>query len=164
MNRNLFKPITIEPTEIWSHKIPLGSFGWIDVAATASGSITGGFSANYGPGRRTDICLTHLIDSISGSAPIKHPRLGPGSRADVTTLAIGGRARFSLPAQAAIRLAAKGRLRIDGDYLSVIEVAAAEGGLSADAEATLSGNIIASVEVVARATRKEATLKAPIGP
>jgi hypothetical protein len=162
LKRNLFKPITIEPTEIWSHKIPLGSFGWVDVAANASANLTGELSANYGPGLLTDICLTHLIKSDSSSAPIEHPFLGPGSQADVTTLIIGGRARFSLPARAAIRFAGRGRLRIYGDYLSVIEVAAAEGVLSADAEASLAGNIDASVEVIAKGTRSEATLKTPI--
>ena len=162
MNRNLFEPITMKPTVIWDHDIPLGSFGEVYVAASASGSLTGGFSASYGPGLLTDICLTHLIESESGSAPIEHPLLGPGSRADVTNFVIGGRARFSLPARAAIRLAAEGRLRIWGDYLRIIEIAAAEARLGADAEATLAGSINASVEVVARATRKEATLKDPI--
>jgi hypothetical protein len=163
LSRNLFQPITFSQS-IWSHPIPLGQFGWVEVDATASGLLQGNFSASYGPGRLTDICLMYLIDRIPTSAPIEHPLLGPGSRADVTTYNIGGRARFRLPARAAIRIIGEGRLRIAGDYLSVIEIAAAEGVLSARGEATLAGEINGAVEVRAQATRAVARLENPALP
>ena len=98
-SRDLFKPLKFDRT-VWSHSIPLGEFGFVEVNANASGSLTGMMSGHYGPGMLTDICLTHEIGSTPSSAPIKHPLLGPGSHTDVTTIAIGGRARFHLPASA----------------------------------------------------------------
>jgi hypothetical protein len=163
LTRQLFEPLEFEKT-IWEHAVPLGQFGWVDLSATASGRLSGQLSARYGPGRLSDICLTSLLSRESGSAPIDHWLLGRGSRADVTTYGIGGRARFSLPAQASIRIDGTGALRIAGDYLSVIEVAAAEGVLSAQGEATLAGEINGEVEIIARATQSTATLQAPIIP
>jgi hypothetical protein len=164
LTRNLFNPITLEPTSIWSRRIPLGQFGWVLVEATVSGNLSGRLFAHYGPGRLTDICLTHLIDRESSSAAIDHPLLGPQSRTDVTTYGIGGRARFTLPARASIRVMGEGRLKIAGDYLDVIEVAAAEGILTAEGEATLTGEINGAVEVLALATRAAATLDHPLSP
>lgn len=163
LSRNLFKPISFNQS-IWSQAIPLGQFGWVEVDAKASGLLQGNFSASYGPGQLTDICLTYLIDRESSSAPIEHPLLGSGSRADVTTYTIGGRARFRLPARAVIRIMGEGRLRIAGEFLSIIEIAAAEGTLRAQGEATLAGEINGAVEVKAQATRAEATLEDPILP
>ncbi|MFN0098550.1 MAG: DUF4157 domain-containing protein [Gemmatimonadaceae bacterium] len=163
LTRNLFEPLSFERT-LWAQPIPLGQFGWVEVEATASGSLTGRLLANYGPGRLTDICLTFLRDREASAAPIDHPLLGGGSRTDVTTYRLGGRARFRLPARATIRIAGVGRLRIAGDYLSVIELAAAEGALDAAAEATLSGSIDAAVEIAAAATHAQATLEHPLLP
>jgi hypothetical protein len=163
LNRALFEPLEFEK-KIWERPVPLGQFGWVDLSATASGRLTGQLSARYGPGRLSDICLTYLLSQESGLAPIDHPLLGHGSRADVITYGIGGRARFSLPARASIRINGTGALRIAGDYLSVIEVAAAEGRLTAQGEATLAGEINGAVEIIARATQASATLQAPVGP
>lgn len=163
LSRNLFDPLSFERT-LWAQPIPLGQFGWVEVEATASGSLSGRLLASYGPGRLTDICLTFLRSRESSAAPIDHPLLGGGSHADVTTYKLGGRARFTLPARAVIRIAGEGRLRIAGDYLSVIELAAAEGALNASAEATLSGSIDATVEVAATATHAQRTLEHPLFP
>lgn len=157
-SRNLFNPLSFGQ-EIWSHTIPLGQFGWVDVAATASGNLSGTLSGSYGPGRLTDNCLMHLVERTASSAPIERPLLGRCSRADVTSYTIGGRARFSLPARAAVRILAQGRLRINGELLSDYEVAAAEGALTARGEATLAGSINGSVEILARATQAQATLE-----
>ncbi|TVR78168.1 MAG: DUF4157 domain-containing protein [Rhodospirillales bacterium] len=160
VSRALFDPLSFNQT-IWSNSIPLGQFGWVDVGATASGRLTGHFSGSYGPGRLTDICLTHMVEAIPSSAPIEHPLLGRGSQADVTTYVIGGRARFHLPARAVIRIVGRGELVISGDYLSVIEVAAAEGALDARGEAALAGTINGAVEIRAQATASRATLEHP---
>ncbi len=163
VNKNLFAPKTFNKT-LWSHTIPLGEFGWVDVAATAGGRLAGAFSASYGPGRLTDICLTRVIGVTPSSAPINAPLLGPGSRTEVTTYRIGGRARFDLPARASIRATADGHLLIDGRYLSAIQVAAARGAINVSGEASASAGVSASVEIVATATAARATLQAPIGP
>jgi len=163
ITRNLFPTKSFKKT-LWSHPVPLGCFGWVDLDAVASGSLSGNLDARYGPGVLSDICLVRMLSTESGSAPIKHPLLGPGSHTDVTTFRIGGRARFSLPARITVRVAGKGKLRIAGDYLSIIEVAAAEGEISASAAATLEGSINGAVEIIARATRSQATLVDPLGP
>ncbi len=171
-NRTLVKPDSFSkdlfPTKsfkktIWSHGVPLGCFGWVDLSAVASGSLSGSFAARYGPGILSDICLVRLISSEQGSAPIEDPLLGVVGRTDVTNFSIGGRARFNLPARITVRVAGMGKLRISGDYLSLIEVAAAEGAISASATATLEGTINGSVEVIARATRAQATFGDPTG-
>ncbi|HEY4114162.1 MAG TPA: DUF4157 domain-containing protein [Rhizomicrobium sp.] len=163
INKNLFAPKTFSK-ELWSHTIPLGEFGWVDVAATAAGRLAGTFSASYGPGRLSDICLTRVISSTPSSAPINAPLLGPGSRTDVTTYRIGGRARFDLPARASVRATAEGSLVIDGRYLSAIRVAAARGAINVSGEASASAGISASVEIAATATAAQATFQAPVGP
>lgn len=134
--KDLFKPKKFAK-KIWDHNIPLGQFGWVAVVAKASGGLSGNLAASYGPGRLSNLCLTHLIDRDSGA----------------TTLGIGGRAHFSMPARAAIRLAGNGKLKITGDYLSVIEVAAAKGELNALGEAVLSGQVDADVDIVAKTKR-----------
>lgn len=159
--RSLFETKTFDQT-IWAHPIPLGQFGWVEVEATADGSLSGSLSGSYGPGRLTDICLTHTIDRNSSSSEINHPLLGDNSAATHTSFWIGGRARFRLPARAAANLSARGGLRIAGDYLSVIELAAAEAALSASANASLTGTIDASVDIVARVSLSEAYLESAI--
>ncbi|SFG14263.1 DUF4157 domain-containing protein [Neptunomonas qingdaonensis] len=136
LKKDLFKPKKFKK-EIWNHKIPLGQFGWVAVVAKATGGLSGNLAASYGPGRLSNLCLTHLVDSGS----------------DGTTIGVGGRAHFSMPARAAIRLTGNGKLKITGDYLSVIEVAAATGELNALGEAILSGQIDADVDILAKATR-----------
>lgn len=158
MSRALFETKSFEQT-IWAHPIPLGQFGWVEVEASAAGNLSGNLNGSYGPGRLTDICLTHMIDRNSSTTEIDHPLLRSGSAATVTTFGLGGHARFRLPARAAASLSASGSLRIAGDYLSVIELAAAEATLSANAIANLGGTIDASVEIVARATLSEAYLE-----
>ncbi|PSR15932.1 hypothetical protein C8255_20535 [filamentous cyanobacterium CCP3] len=157
--RRLFEPKQVRNMTIWQHEIPLGQFGWVEVAAQVSAGLEGNFSADYGPGRLTDICLTHLIDRESASAPIEHPLLGRGSRTDVTTYGIGGRARFRLPARTIVRISGSGGIRISGEYLSAIDLAAAEANLTASGTATLAGEINGSVEIVAQATHSAATLE-----
>jgi Domain of unknown function (DUF4157) len=154
-NRQLFEPISHD-VEIWSHEIPLGQFGWVQVEANASAHLSGNLSARYGPGRLHDICLTHLVDrsTLSESVPGIYRRTS-------TDYLIGGKARFTLPARAVIRLIGEGRLRISGDYLSVIEVVAVEGALNALGEATAAFDIDASVEILARASRATTTTTVP---
>jgi len=156
-SRALFKTRSFEQT-IWSQPIPLGEFGFIQVNANASGSLSGTMSGSYGPGMLTDICLTHAIGGTAASAPIKSSQLDPGSHADVSTFSIGGRARFRLPASAHAGIVARGKLVLSGDFLDLIEVAAIEGGLTARGDASLSGSLDAMVDIVARFTRASATL------
>ena len=163
-SHQLFSPITVPETELWSHVIPLGWYGWVDVAATARANVQGQLDASYGPGRLSNICLTYLHDRTTSSAPIEHPLLGPGSRADSAVYGIGGQAHFSLPARISVALGASGTLKVAGDYLSTIELAAAEGSLSANGVATLSGSIDADVSVLARMQRNSATLENPLLP
>jgi hypothetical protein len=134
--RNLFEPISVEK-EIWNHRIPLAQFGWVNVAANVSGELKGTFAWRYGPGMLSDICLTTLKSDDTGSE----------------TIGIGGRARFSLPARATVRVNAKGELVIGAAYLDVIDVAEARGGLSAAGEATLAGSIDGAVEILAKIDR-----------
>ena len=163
-SKNVFEPIEVPETTIWAMEIPLGWFGWVEVEATVSANVSGNFNASYGPGRLTDICLTHLASAASSSSPIRHPLLGPGSHATASTFGVGGQARFNLPAQMTVSLLAQGNLRIAGDYLSVINLAAAEGNLTANGSLQLSGAIDGSVGVLARFARESATLEDPILP
>jgi hypothetical protein len=163
-SQNLFEPIEVPETTIWAMEIPLGWFGWVEVEATVSANVSGNFNASYGPGRLTDICLTHLASAAGSSSPIDHPLLGPGSHASASTFGVGGQARFNLPAQMTVSLRAQGNLRIAGDYLSVINLAAAEGSLTASGSLQLSGAIDGSVGVVARFARESATLEHPTLP
>jgi hypothetical protein len=152
MKRNLFDPQKFEK-ELWAHDIPLGQFGWIGVSATASGSLTGLLTASYGPGRLSDICLTYVVDKQK----MDHPLLRGGSQTDVTTLGIGGRAHFRLPAHMKINIAGQGKLEIAGEALSLFKIAAATGVLTANGEAAFSGAIDGSVEILARATHTRTT-------
>lgn len=160
---DLFKPLKFDRT-VWSHPIPLGEFGFVDVDLKASGDLNGTLSGQYGPGMLTDICLTHQIGNTPSSAPIKHPLLRPGSHADVNTFTIGGRARFTLPASAHASIIGSGKVAIAADYLGIIEVAAIEGGLAARGDASLSGNLNASVEIIAVFTQSTATLEPRVIP
>jgi hypothetical protein len=139
---------------LWSHDIPLGLFGWIEVSAKAFGDLSGTFSASYGPGRLSDVCLTYLAERDTEGDPLDPD--GP------TTYSVGGRAKFSLPARATVRVAGRGGIRIAGEALSLIEVAAAEGVLSASGSASLSGSIDGAVDVVAQLTRPAVDVAHPI--
>lgn len=134
LNRDLFRPRTLKPTKIWGHTIPLAQFGWVDVEARVSGSLRGKLTGGFGPGQLTGLCLTHLIEGDP----------------DDEVKSIAGRAHFRLPARAAVGIEAIGKLKIAGDYLSVIEVAAAKAELKAKGSASVRGSIDADVEVIAR--------------
>ena len=149
-SRPLFQPLSFDRT-VWSHPIPLGEFGFIEVNVNASGGLSGTLSGSYGPGMLTDICLTHQIGSTTSSAPIKHPLLDKRSHADVGSLAVGGRARFRLPASASAGITARGKVKVSGELV-------ARGG------AALDGSIDATVEIVALFNRSSATLRAPVIP
>jgi hypothetical protein len=161
-SRDLFKPKTVEKT-VWTEPIPLGQFGFVNVDANVSGSLTGKLNGQYGPGKLKDICLTHLIDTTSSSAPVDHPMLKSGSRADVSTFIIGGRARFHLPASASIVITGKAALVIAADYLGAIRVGSIQGGVTARGEAALGGAFDAGVEILARYTRSSVLMKDPFG-
>jgi hypothetical protein len=162
-SRDLFKPLSIDHNILLA-RIPLGEFGFVDANLNASGRLSGTLSGRNDRGMLTDICLTHLIGSMPSSAPIEHPLLGRGSRADVTTFAVGGRARFKLPASATASIVGTGKLTISGDFLGLFELAAIEGGLTARGDASLSGSFDAMVEIVVQFTRSSATLRAPLLP
>ena len=162
-SRDLFKPLTFDH-DILLARVPLGEFGFVDANLNASGHLSGTLSGHYGPGMLTDVCLTHLIDTTPSSAPIDHPELGRGSRADVTTFTVGGRARFHLPASASASIVGSGNVTISGDFLGLLELAAIQGGLTARGDASLSGSFDAMVDIIARFTRTEATLRAPLLP
>ncbi len=157
-SRNLFNPLSFNKT-LWTHPVPLGGFGWASLTAVASGRMTGNINGSYGPGMLRNICLTYEQDRTRSSAPIDAPLLGSGSQADVTTTVLRGFAEFNMPARAALRLVASGLLRISGDYLSVISLAAAEGRLTAMAEGSLSGSINGRVEITTTATHAHASLE-----
>ena len=129
-------------------------FGWVEVSAKAFGDLSGTLSAGYGPGRLTDVCLTYLAERDTEGDPLDPD--GP------TTYSVGGRAKLTLPARAAVRVAGRGGIRIAGDYLSSIEVAAAEGVLSASGSATFAGSIDGALDIVARATRPALDVAHPI--
>ena len=48
-SRPLFQPLSFDRT-VWSHPIPLGEFGFIEVNVNASGGLSGSLSGSYGPG------------------------------------------------------------------------------------------------------------------
>ncbi|MDQ6867044.1 MAG: HNH endonuclease [Pseudomonadota bacterium] len=162
-SRDLFKPLDFEHNILLA-RIPLGEFGFVDADLKATAHLSGTLSGRFGPGMLTDVCLTHLIGSTPSSAPIEHPLLGRGSRADVTTFAIGGRARFKLPASASASIIGSGKLVVSGDWLGIFELAAIEGGLTARGDASLSGSFDAMVDILAQFTRSSATLRAPLLP
>ncbi|MGY8871588.1 MAG: eCIS core domain-containing protein [Pseudomonadales bacterium] len=136
LKRDLFKPKKFKK-KIWDHNVPLGQFGWVAVVAKASGGLSANLAASYGPGRLSNICLTHLVDKD----------------ADETTIGVGGRAHFNMPARAAIQMLGHGELKVSGEYLSVIEVAAAKGKLNALGQASISGQLDADVEILATAKK-----------
>jgi hypothetical protein len=153
----LFTPLHFDQT-IWSHPIPLGLYGWVGVSAQASGDLSGVLSGSYGPGMLRNICLSIEQNRVDGSAPIDHPLLGDDSAVHVRTTTLRGFADFNLPAYAALSLLATGRLRISGDYLSVINLAAAEAALHATAIGSLNGAINGRVEISTTVTQANATL------
>lgn len=160
---NLFEPRSVDHV-IWSAPIPVAGFGLVDVAARATGSLTGELSASYGPGRLTNICLGRTQSSETSSAPIDHPLLGPRSRASVTTTQLVGRAHFSLPASLVVTVAAAGGLELSGRLLRFLELAAVRGDISARAVATIAGSIDADVNVIAMLTHSSASLDSPLVP
>jgi hypothetical protein len=152
-SRALFNPKKFKRT-LWSHEIPLGMFGWVEVSAKAFGDLSGSFAAGYGPGRLSDICLTYLAENDAGGDPLDPD--GP------TNFRVGGRAKFTLPARTVVRVVAHGGLRIDGAYLSTIDVAAAEGVLTANGSASFEGSVDAEVDIAARATRPPLDPRHPV--
>jgi hypothetical protein len=162
-SRNLFNPLRFD-RNIWSHSVPLGYLGWVSLDANASGQFTGNMNGSYGPGMLRNICLTYEQNRTESSSPIESPLLGSDSHADVTTTVLRGFAEFNMPARAVLRLLASGMLRISGDYLSVISLAAAEGRLTALAEGSLTGSINGRVEITTTATQSRATLTDPLLP
>lgn len=160
-SRALFKPLELNQT-VWSHPIPLGQFGFVDVDANVTGSLSGTLSGRYGPGSLTGICLTHQIDTASSSAPTNHPIVKSTGKADPSTFIVGGRARFRLPASASVVIIGKAALVIAADYLKVIRVGSLQGGLTARGEASLGGSFDASVEIIAQFTRSSSSPSTPI--
>lgn len=94
----LFPPQEFERT-IWSHTIPLGQFGWVDVTATANASASGTFSGGYGPGTLSDICLFRYV-----------PRRG-----------VAGHAHFHIGGRLGATVTLTGSMRLAGEYLSLME-------------------------------------------
>ncbi|HVQ07034.1 MAG TPA: DUF4157 domain-containing protein [Allosphingosinicella sp.] len=164
LKRNLFEPINVADFTIWEHDIPLGPFGWINVAAKVGADVSGTLDARYGPGTLSDICLTRLRDRATAAYPEGHPLFRDVAESDTSIVGVGGRARFSLPARASVTLKAEGRLEIDGSALGLIEVASAKGSLTATGTATLAGNLDAGVDVMAKMKREENVVEEPDAP
>jgi hypothetical protein len=160
-SRDLFKPMDFEHNILLA-RIPLGEFGFVDADLKAWAHLSGTLSGRYGPGMLTGICLTHLIGSTPSCAPIEHPLLGWGSRADVTTFALGGRARFKLPASASSSIIGSAKLIIAGDFLGRLELAS--GHRRRPDRKGRRGSFDAMVDIIAQFTRSSATLRAPLLP
>ena len=140
--------------KVFSQKIPLGQFGWVDASATASYSLEGAYLAKYGPGDLKDVCLVAeaappgALGGLLGLPPEYEMSAEMAKRLAEGKAIFGGQARFMMPASVVVQIKAEGGLRAGLDYLSIVELAAAEGRLKALGSAQLDGRIEAEAKVV----------------
>ena len=125
LDRALFDPIDVEKT-IWSHRIPLGWFGWVDADAIAAAHASGTLLGGYGPGVLRDICLFRKL---------------PDGR-------MAGSARFTLPANLEASAQVGGSLMLKLDYVGILRVADAGGELDVIGVGRARNDLDATVEVI----------------
>ena len=121
----LFPDQSLDHT-IWKHRFLLGELGWFTVEAKAAGKATGTFSGSYGPGALSDICLFSVL---------------PGGK-------FGGTAVFRIPGHLAAEVVLDGSLSLTGTYLSIIDVAEAEGKINVTARAQADAAILSALAVI----------------
>jgi Domain of unknown function (DUF4157) len=111
----LFKPISKRRT--WSLvRIPLGSFGWVNVKVTAGFGLAGLLSYGWSDGVLSDICLYRVLDSHR----------------------LGGNAQFKFSAALSPSVNAKGMLEVEALYVDKVKLVGAKGLLDVSAIGTLN--------------------------